>query len=187
MYELPILPFLNNFKNFSWSLQPSDSHPPVSPPFWKHIAKSDFLIFDNHISRDHISDLWTGIFSVRALNATFHCHCFTLFQCFSLPPFWRHIAESDFLIFANRISRDHISDHFASTEFGKVHSGSGGKTVVRKVFQQSAYMRNKKIDRSKRSVQGLRVIVKANDAKEVGTRDIVIDPLFPAGTILNLY
>ena len=32
MYGLPILPFRNNLKNFTWSLRPSDSHPPVSPP-----------------------------------------------------------------------------------------------------------------------------------------------------------
>ena len=32
MQELPILPFRNNFKNFTWSLRPSDSLPPVSPP-----------------------------------------------------------------------------------------------------------------------------------------------------------
>ena len=32
MQELPILPFRNNSKNFTWSLRPSDSLPPVSPP-----------------------------------------------------------------------------------------------------------------------------------------------------------
>ena len=48
------------------------------------------------------------------------------------------------------------------------------------------YMNNKKIDRCERSVQGLSVIVKANDAKEVGTRDIVIDPLFPAGSMIDM-
>ena len=48
------------------------------------------------------------------------------------------------------------------------------------------YMNNKKIDRCERSIQGLSVIVKANDAKEVGTRDIVIDPLFPAGKLIDL-
>ena len=45
---------------------------------------------------------------------------------------------------------------------------------------------NKKIDRCERLVQGLRVIVQANVAKEVGTRDIVIDPLFPAGSIIDM-
>ena len=48
------------------------------------------------------------------------------------------------------------------------------------------YMNNKKIDRCERSVQGLSVIVKANDAREVGTRDIVIDPLFPAGSMIDM-
>ena len=48
------------------------------------------------------------------------------------------------------------------------------------------YMNNKKIDRCERSIQGLSVIVKATDAKEVGTRDIVIDPLFPAGNLIDL-
>ena len=48
------------------------------------------------------------------------------------------------------------------------------------------YMNNKKIDRCERSIQGLSVIVKATDAKEVGTRDIVIDPLFPAGKLIDL-
>ena len=48
------------------------------------------------------------------------------------------------------------------------------------------YMNNKKIDRCERSIQGLSVIVKATDAKEVGTRDIVIDPLFPAGRLIDL-
>ena len=47
-------------------------------------------------------------------------------------------------------------------------------------------MNNKKIDRCERSVQGLSVIVKANDAREVGTRDIVIDPLFPAGSMIDM-
>ena len=47
-------------------------------------------------------------------------------------------------------------------------------------------MNNKKIDRCERSIQGLSVIVKATDAKEVGTRDIVIDPLFPAGNLIDL-
>ena len=107
MYGLPILPFWNNLKNFTWSLRPSDSLPPVSPPFWRHIAKSDFLIFGNHISRDHISDLWTGISSVGSLNATFHCHCFTLFQCFS--SFFSSPSQISWF-FANRISQDHISD-----------------------------------------------------------------------------
>ena len=71
MYELQILPFWNNLKNFTWSLRPSDSLPPVSPPFWRHIAKSDFFIFANCISRDHISDLWTGIFSLGSLIVCF--------------------------------------------------------------------------------------------------------------------
>ena len=102
MYGLPILPFWNILKNFTWSLRPSDSLPPVSPPFWRHIAKSDFLIFGNHISRDHISDLWTGISSVGSLNATFHCHCFTLFQCFS--SFFSSPSQISWF-FANRISQ----------------------------------------------------------------------------------
>ena len=105
MYGLPILPFWNNFKNFTWSLRPSDSLPPVSPPFWRHIAKSDFLIFGNHISRDHISDLWTGISSVGSLNATFHCHCFTLFQCFS--SFFSSPSQNSWF-FAICISQDHM-------------------------------------------------------------------------------
>ena len=48
------------------------------------------------------------------------------------------------------------------------------------------YMINKKIERCERSVQGLSVIVKANNAKEVGTRDVVIDPLFPAGSMIDM-
>ena len=48
------------------------------------------------------------------------------------------------------------------------------------------YMNNKKIDRCERSVQGLSVIVKANDAREVETKDIVIDPLFPAGSMIDM-
>ena len=71
MYEFQILPFWNNLKNFTRSLRPSDSLPPVSPPFWRHIAKSDFFIFANCISRDHISDLWTGIFSLGSLIVCF--------------------------------------------------------------------------------------------------------------------
>ena len=35
--------------------------PPVSSLFWRHL---DFFIFANSISQDHISDLWTGIFSL---------------------------------------------------------------------------------------------------------------------------
>ena len=62
--------------------------------------------------------------------------------------------------------------------------------VVEKLLSERSfsirYMSNKKIDRCERSVQGLSVIVKANDAKEVGTRDIVIDPLFPAGSIIDM-
>ena len=62
--------------------------------------------------------------------------------------------------------------------------------VVEKLLSERSfsirYMSNKKIDRCERSVQGLSVIVKANDAKEVGTRDIVIDPLFPAGSIIDV-
>ena len=52
-------------KNFTRSLRPSDSHPPVSPPFWRHIGESDFFIFANSISRDHISDLWPASQSVH--------------------------------------------------------------------------------------------------------------------------
>ena len=71
MYEFQILPFWNHLKNFTRSLRPSDSHPPVSPPFWRHIGESDFFIFANSISRDHISDLCTGIFSLGSLKVGF--------------------------------------------------------------------------------------------------------------------
>ena len=61
--------------------------------------------------------------------------------------------------------------------------------VVEKLLSERSfsirYMNNKKIDRCDRSIQGLSVIAKANDAKEVGTRDIVIDPLFPAGSMID--
>ena len=84
MYGAPILPIWKLIHSHTRSLRPWDSLPPVSPPFWRHIAESDFLIFANHISRDHISDLWTGIFSVGSPNTTFHCHCFTLTFTFSI-------------------------------------------------------------------------------------------------------
>ena len=76
MYEFQILPFWNNLKNFTRSLRPSDSLPPVSPPFWRHIAKSDFFIFANSISQDHISTFvdWhflTGIAHSRQLSLRF--------------------------------------------------------------------------------------------------------------------
>ena len=71
MYELQILPFWNNWKIFTRSLRPSDSLPPVSPPFWRHIGESDFFILANCISWDHISDLWTGIFSLGSLIVCF--------------------------------------------------------------------------------------------------------------------
>ena len=62
--------------------------------------------------------------------------------------------------------------------------------VVEKLLSERSfsirYMNNKKFDRCERSVQGLSVIVKANDAKDVGTRDIVIDPLFPAGSMIDM-
>ena len=38
------------------------------------------------ISQDHFFYLWTGIFSVGLLSKTFHCHCFTHFQC--SPSHW---------------------------------------------------------------------------------------------------
>ena len=84
MYGAPILPIWKLIHSHTRSLRPWDSLPPVSPPFWRHIAESDFFIFANHISRDHISDLWTGIFSVGSPNTTFHCHCFTLTFTFTI-------------------------------------------------------------------------------------------------------
>ena len=112
--NFPKITLKSKFPSQMLSQSPREGLPEDSPPFLEASRRDGFMIFTNCISRYHISDLWTGIFSVGSLNATFHCHCFTLFQCFSSffssPPFWRHIAKSDFLIFGNHISRDHISD-----------------------------------------------------------------------------
>ena len=84
MYRAPILPIGKKNHLHTRSLGPCDSLPPVWPLFWRQIAESDFLNFANSISRDHISDLWTGIFSVGSLNLTFHCRSFTLFNALLL-------------------------------------------------------------------------------------------------------
>ena len=78
MYGAPVLPIWKENHLHTRSLGPCNSLPPVWPLFWRQIAESDFLNFANSISQDHMSDLWTGIFSVGLLNLTFHCHCFTL-------------------------------------------------------------------------------------------------------------
>ena len=71
---------LNNFRNFVWTLRPSNSLPPTSPPFWGLMVKLDFLIFAVSISQDHISHLLDWHFLVRLLHTPFHFHGFTHFQ-----------------------------------------------------------------------------------------------------------
>ena len=66
MYGAPILPIGEKNHLHTRSLGPCDSLPPVWPLFWRQIAESDFLNFANSISRHHISDLWTAIFSMIA-------------------------------------------------------------------------------------------------------------------------
>ena len=84
MCEFQILPFWNNLKNFTRSLRPSDSLPPVSPPFRRHIAKSDFFIFANSISQDNISTFvdwhfltWIAHSRQSSLEISNECWIFT--------------------------------------------------------------------------------------------------------------
>ena len=39
-------------------------------------------------------------------------------------------------------------------------------------------------DRCERSIQGLSLLVEADEAKEVKNKDLVIDPVFPAGSLM---
>ena len=48
------------------------------------------------------------------------------------------------------------------------------------------FIKNGKVDQCERSIQGLSIIAKADDARHAGTRDIVIDPLLPAGPLITL-
>ena len=54
MYEFQILPFWNHLKNFTWSLPPSDSHPPVSPPappIWPSLLGHFFTLISQNFLR----------------------------------------------------------------------------------------------------------------------------------------
>jgi hypothetical protein len=44
----------------------------------------------------------------------------------------------------------------------------------------------KTMDQCERSIQGLSLIVKADEARMVGKKDVVIDPLFPSGRLVEL-
>ena len=59
------------------SQSPNDGPPEDSPPFLEASRRDGFMIFTNCISQYHISDLWTGIFSVGSHEID---HSFTLFS-----------------------------------------------------------------------------------------------------------
>merc|ERR1711954_445005 len=78
----------------------------------------------------------------------------------------------------DRIARDEITDD--DVEFLQ--------TLVRKCpnEEDNECFKNGEVDQCERSIQGLSIIAKADDARHAGTRDIVIDPLLPAGPLITL-
>ena len=62
--NFPKITLKTKFPSQMLSQSPREGRPEDSPPFWRPLAEMDFFIFTNCISRYHISDLWTGIFSV---------------------------------------------------------------------------------------------------------------------------
>ena len=62
--NFPKITLKSKFPSQMLPQSPRESLPEDSPPFWRPPAELDFFIFTNCISQYHISDLWTGIFSV---------------------------------------------------------------------------------------------------------------------------
>ena len=54
--------------------------------------------------------------------------------------------------------------------------------VIRFISKSSSG--NLRTDRCERSIQGLALLVQAQEAEKVNSKDLVIDPLFPAGSLV---
>ena len=62
--NFPKITLKSKFPSQMLSQSPREGLPEDSPPFLEASRRDGFMIFTNCISRYHISDLWTGIFSV---------------------------------------------------------------------------------------------------------------------------
>ena len=61
--------------------------------------------------------------------------------------------------------------------------------VEKKISEKSfriRYINNSRTERCDRSLEGISLLVKAEEAKRTTTCDVVIDPLFPAGPLVDL-
>ena len=103
--NFPKITLKSKFPSQMLSQSPKDGPPEDSPPFLEASRRDGFMIFTNCISRYHISDLWTGIFSVGSHEID---------QCnLSLPLFHTFSANTNIKTMTNTMTmtntfREHL-------------------------------------------------------------------------------
>ena len=108
--NFPKITLKSKFPSQMLPQSPRESLPEDSPPFWRPPAELDFFIFTNCISQYHISDFWTGIFSVGS-HAIDQCNL-------SLPLFHTFSANTNIKTMTNTMTMTNaFREHLERTIF----------------------------------------------------------------------